>query len=1606
MTDDPLRKQLSGMFSDADKPEKADQHSQSTSNNKHTKEAQADKLPNIRDVANRLQLDDFEAENPELVDEAHTLYQASRSLNLAQTYDDILTVLRSFTCLGRSTVACAIFYFDKPWNKNETPMWLDLLACRTELTSVNLPPRLSMTEIPDQPKPFNEPIVIPMANTEMPADGIEPTIFSAVKTKFLLCVPLGLADYMTGMVVGFYQQPLNLSTAEQDRLMAVASQAAVTIQSIYNLRQVERRAAESGLLQRIIQAIPRLPDQDTFLADVYQALRQFLAVDVFFVGLYDDQTHLFEYPLVIDQEQRYSEVGQSKRPRGAIIEVVKTGKPVLINRTPSEVYEQVLDDGQAMGDQNKVSASLLYVPLYLEEKIVGIISVQSYSFYAYSAHDVNLLTEVASQVAIVLEIVRQRLAHHTDVALPETESPVTAIAPINLQAETLALYEISRLMSAESTLQDVLIGILGTLQRHDFVRNVHAISLTAIELDDYERPEWSEIIAGWNTETEAPYDIGRRFYLPDLPLTPLWADNPSNILIISDARVDPRLTEETRQAYLDSLTLARVLIPLHSGGRWIGQMSLSWDEPQTFTAEDERIYHVLMQQITTVVDKQRLFDERKEVERALTKRATELETVARVSIAASNILNPTELLQTFVELTKSNFNLYHTQVYLFDETGSVLTLAAAAGEAGQRLVESGHQISIDMRRSLVSLAAKNRKGIIVNDVTASTEFLDQALLPDTRSEMAIPITAGNDLLGVLDVQSNKPDYFTPEDLSIQTTFAAQIAVALQNARSFERSELAVRELDALTRRLTRQGWREYLQLRDASDHHFCYDLAHDQILSDSDDMSDIDLTYNITIQGELVGGISISEPTVFVDELDDIVEDVIGRLGAHLESLRLADQRERALTEMEQQANRLNVLSRLGADLGQTANLDDAYDIISSKLPQIIDSDHISITLINPAKKDIDLQILSGTDKNKTITIPTDDHQTLIGKAMKENQLVRVTDLQPSDGADSQYFQSLGLNSSLIVPLSSSGQVVGALSVGSKNIGAYSVRDEGLLVQAAALLASLIENHYLFDRTLQALSQAEILFEMSRQIGQASNLEEILVAVTEDSSNTIFDRAVLGIFEYNELEELEAMIIAADWDGTSTPQLTAVDTRYSTNQFQMLTRLQSQEPIISNDTLNDEWMYPIVKDLFKNRNIRSMMCLPMWTGRKQSGILILQSSQVHEYQDHEVLPYVSLTRQIASAVENIQLLAQLQGALTQAERLYETSRQINRTESLQALLVSVAQAASLANVNRIVLFDIIWNEAQEAEAIKVKAHWYRGTGTPPAIIGQTYMHKEFPSISNFLGREAIIFEDVFNEDRLDEQFLEMCRERNIRAMALIPLRVGGQQIGMLALQADQVSQFSSRYLQPYISLAPQIAVAVENQRLLDETRTALENAEATQRRYTVQAWESYRERQDVDSYIQAEEGIDQPLNHLSSVVSKALTENKSAVVSPEPNRRLISTNSGQAQHYLEHSRYAIPLTTRNEIIGILGLEYSDENRQWTEDELAFVDAVATQLAEAAENLRLVDETQRRAARERQLNQIAEKIQAAQSMEEALQVAITEVGSSLKVPRTSVQLEVE
>jgi len=176
----------------------------------------------------------------------------------------------------------------------------------------------------------------------------------------------------------------------------------------------------------------------------------------------------------------------------------------------------------------------------------------------------------------------------------------------------------------------------------------------------------------------------------------------------------------------------------------------------------------------------------KMTEETATLRAKQLQTAAEIARDTTGTLDVNEFLAEAVNLIRDRFGFYHSSIFLMDPLGQNAILRESTGEAGEQLKHARHQLAVGSQ-SLVGQATKNRTPVVINDVTSDPNYYPNPFLPDTRSELVLPLTVGDQLLGVLDVQSTQINAFLAEDLEILQIVADQLAAAILSATLYTNS---------------------------------------------------------------------------------------------------------------------------------------------------------------------------------------------------------------------------------------------------------------------------------------------------------------------------------------------------------------------------------------------------------------------------------------------------------------------------------------------------------------------------------------------------------------------------------------------------------------------------------------------------------------------------------------------------------------------------------------------------------------------------------------------------------------------------------------------------
>jgi len=179
---------------------------------------------------------------------------------------------------------------------------------------------------------------------------------------------------------------------------------------------------------------------------------------------------------------------------------------------------------------------------------------------------------------------------------------------------------------------------------------------------------------------------------------------------------------------------------------------------------------------------------------SLQKQTQQLETLVETNQRLASKLNVDDLLESITRRVQTEFKFYQTHVYLMDDSGKQLYLAHGSGPAGAQMKAQGFVIPLDTSQSLVARAARTGQTVHVDDVRQAPGWQPHPLMPETRSEMAVPITANNQVVGVLDVQDDQVAGFDDSDARLLRSLANQVAVALTNATLFDKYRHRTQEL--------------------------------------------------------------------------------------------------------------------------------------------------------------------------------------------------------------------------------------------------------------------------------------------------------------------------------------------------------------------------------------------------------------------------------------------------------------------------------------------------------------------------------------------------------------------------------------------------------------------------------------------------------------------------------------------------------------------------------------------------------------------------------------------------------------------------------------------
>jgi len=341
--------------------------------------------------------------------------------------------------------------------------------------------------------------------------------------------------------------------------------------------------------------------------------------------------------------------------------------------------------------------------------------------------------------------------------------------------------------------------------------------------------------------------------------------------------------------------------------------------------------------------------------RALERRAGQLRAVALVARAISSIRDLQDLLPNITADISKEFGFYHAGIFMLDDAREYAVLAASNSEGGQRMLKRGHKLRIG-QVGIVGFSAATGQARIALDTGEDAVYFDNPDLPATRSEMALPLRVGDDVIGILDVQSEQTGAFDQEDIELLSIVADQVSIAIQNARQFQAAQKAAEEAEEVYRRYIRSEWHTLVRETKRLGYRYSKagvgplkapvhsteveEAASTGKTSASKKETRSQIVVPIKLRGEVIGILNITpdnERAWDQDELD-IAEAVAERVALAVENVRL-------LESSQSQASRERTISAVTSRIGASVNMRSILQTAVEELGKIIPGSDVVIQL-------------------------------------------------------------------------------------------------------------------------------------------------------------------------------------------------------------------------------------------------------------------------------------------------------------------------------------------------------------------------------------------------------------------------------------------------------------------------------------------------------------------------------------------------------------------------------------------------------------------------------------------------------------------------------------
>ena len=611
------------------------------------------------------------------------------------------------------------------------------------------------------------------------ARGLESTVMGEAP-KSVLFVPLVVGDEVRGRVSlqnidregAFSDSDLRLLSTLASSLAVALENARLFDETKRLLTETDERAAELAVINSVQRALAANLDMQAMYELVGDKIRDIFDAQVADIGIYDLDAGVVHYPYSIERGVRYPDDPQ---PIGGL------NRRVLEDREPILVNEDFKGWLKARGIEARVvqgdwPQSILYVPLIVGDEVRGRISLQNVDREdAFTESDLRLLSTLASSLAVALE--NARLFDETRRLLTETDERAAELAVVNSVqrglAENLDMQAMYDLVGDK--IRDIFDAQVVTVATYDHDADTMAVPYTI---------ERGKRLSGWDGT---------------LPMSGVarWLIRTRQPIVVNEGWVEWLAANDLSAALVGEQPKAVVFAPLIAGDQVRGSMSIqNVDREHAFSESDVRVLTTLAASLSVALENARLFDETRRLLAETDRRAAELAIINSVQEGLAAQLDVQAMYEIVGERARDVFDTHVVDISILDREAGLMRFPFTV-ERGKRESTDPRPL-MGFRRHVVET---RQPMLITHDLRAVGKPLGQPTQlhgEPALSAIFAPLLVGDEVLGVISLQNLDREYaFDERDVSLLTTIAASLAVAIENARLYGETRRRGDEMAAL-----------------------------------------------------------------------------------------------------------------------------------------------------------------------------------------------------------------------------------------------------------------------------------------------------------------------------------------------------------------------------------------------------------------------------------------------------------------------------------------------------------------------------------------------------------------------------------------------------------------------------------------------------------------------------------------------------------------------------------------------------------------------------------------------------------------------------------------